>query len=85
MQEHRVIEVVINPPLHMLLDVAEIDQHAPVIQFVRFENDDGLAVVSVEVAALALVVEQAMAVAEVDFSGNAIHENRPSVGVVEGF
>jgi hypothetical protein len=34
---------------------------------------------AVKMTALALIIEQTVAVAKVDFSGNAIHEDHPSL------
>jgi hypothetical protein len=45
----------------------------------RFQDNHGLPIVAVEMTALALIVEQAVSVAKVDFSGNAIHEDHPSL------
>ncbi|CAK9062147.1 Spermidine synthase, partial [Durusdinium trenchii] len=66
MQDHPVVEFGIDPGPQFCLDVAEVDEHAAVINLVSFEDDDRTAVMAVEMAALPLVVEEAVSVAELD-------------------
>ena len=70
------VEVGIDPAGDDPLDVGEVEHHAAVVKLLGLDGDDGVAVVPMQVAALAVVVEQAMAVAEVDFSGDAEHGGR---------
>ena len=71
-QQHLVIELAVDPRLDDPLDVAEIAHHVPVIERARADLDLGGCIVSVRVLADAVVVEQAVTVAEVDALGNGI-------------
>ena len=72
-QDHLVVERLIDPRADDLLDLGEIDHHAERIERGRLDRDDRLAVVPVQVLALAGVVEEPVAVAEEDFLGHAEH------------
>ena len=72
MQEHLVIQFGIDPGLDHLVDVAEIHDHAPVVQMIADNFHFNSAVVAVEMTTLPLVVEQAMAVAEIDVLGDSV-------------
>src|SRR5262245_13128426 len=72
-QDHLVIELPVDPPLDHPLDVAEIADHIPVVERAGADLDLGDGVVAVGMLTDAVVVEQTMAVAEVDALGNAIH------------
>ena len=72
MQEHLVIQLGIDPGLDHLVDVAEIHDHAPVVQMIADNFNFNFAVVAVEMTTLPLVVEQAMAVAEIDVLGDSV-------------
>ena len=71
-QEHLVIQFGIDPGFDHLVDVAEIDDHAPVVQMVAGDLHFNPAVVAVEVTAFPLIVEQAMAVAEIDVFSDSV-------------
>ena len=68
-QEHAVVEVLVDPAATPL-DVAEVEHHAPRVQAGRLQRNDRPAVVAMQVPALSLVVQQPMAVAEVDLTGD---------------
>ena len=72
-QHHLVIELAIDPALDDPLDVAEVAHHVAAVERVgaHFDFRDG--VVAVRMLADAVVVEQPMAVAEVDALGDGIH------------
>src|SRR5262249_34731080 len=72
-QDHLVVELAIDPALHDALDVAEIADHVAVVERAGAYFDLGDRVVSMRMLADAVVVEQAVAVAEVDALGNGIH------------
>ena len=72
MQEHLVIQFGIDPGLDHLVDIAEIHDHAPVVQVLADNLHFNPAVVTVEMTTLSLVVEQAMAVAEIDVLGDSV-------------
>lgn len=72
-QDHLVIEIVIDPGLHDPFNFAEVDDHAELVELVALDGDDSDAIVPMQMATLTGVVEQAMAVAEVDFAGNSVH------------
>ena len=63
MQQHAMVEVGIDPALTTRL-IGKIDDHAERVELVRFERDDRAAVVAMEMAALALVIQQAMTSSE---------------------
>ena len=73
MQDHAMVEVLVDPVADHVLDVREIDHHAPRVELFGLDRDDGPAVVAVQVLALAVVVEQPVAVAEVDFARHSKH------------
>ena len=68
-----VIKFVIDPFLDDLLDVPEIIDHTPRVEFLGFETDHDLAIVAVRVRALAVVVHEPVAVAKPDFLRDAVH------------
>lgn len=72
------IEVGIDPGLHNPFDFAEVDDHTKFVELFAFNGDDRDAVVAVQVATLAGVVEQPMAVTEVNFAGDSVHGNTRS-------
>src|SRR5262249_51855065 len=67
-----------------LLDVAEVDQHAPGVEMVPRQGDDRATVVAVKVAALSIVVQEPMAVAKVDLAGDSKHSRRATPQKKEG-
>ena len=73
-QDHAVVEIVINPARHLLFDVGKIDDHPAMIELRSFEHNHSFAVVPVQMLALAIVVQQPMAVTKVNFSGHSKHE-----------
>ena len=74
MQDHPVIQLIVNPTVHHALDVTKVEHHAAVVERRRFERNDHAAVVPMQVLALAIVIEQAMAVTKVDLTSDAKHE-----------
>ena len=68
LENHAVVEVLVDPTVHDAFDLREIQHHAAIVQPRSLEGDDYPAVVSVQVAALARVVQQTVSVAEVDFT-----------------
>ena len=73
-KQHVVIQVVVDPLLDGLLDVAKIDQHASRVEIRALEGDDGTAVVPMKVTAFAVVVEQPVAVAKLDLARDSKHD-----------
>ncbi len=69
-QDHLVIELPIDPAFHDPLDVAEVAHHVAVVERAGAHFDFGRCVVAVRMLADAVVVEQPMAVAEVDAFGD---------------
>ena len=51
------IEILINPRRDFFLDIREINQHSALVERFALENDDRFSVVSVQVPALAIVVQ----------------------------
>ena len=72
MQEHLVIQFGIDPGLDYRVDVAEVDHHAPMVETLAGDLHFNSAVVAVEMATFPLIVEQAMAVAEIDVLGDSV-------------
>ena len=69
-QDHLVIDRLVDPALDDALDVAEVADHVAIVERSRphFDLRDG--VVAVRMLADAVVVEQAVTVAELDLLGN---------------
>lgn len=57
-----------------LLDIVEVDDHAALIERLGAELNLHFRVVPMQEPALAVVIEQAMAVAEMDFFGDGVHK-----------
>ena len=73
MQQHFVIERLVDPRAHDILDLRKVHDHAEAVELGRFERNDGPAVVAVQVPAFAVVVQQPVAVAKADFAGHTVH------------
>src|SRR4029079_13831147 len=73
--EHLVIDLAIDPALDDALDVAEVADHVALVERVGAHFDFGDGVVPVWVLAHAVVIEEAMAVTEIDTFGDRIHDN----------
>src|SRR5262249_50574474 len=72
-QQHLVVERLVDPRAHHGFHAGKVHDHAEVVKARRGERQDGATVVPVQVAALAVVIEQAVAVAEVDLARHAEH------------
>lgn len=72
MQQHLVIQFGIDPGLDDLVDVAKIDHHAPMVEMLAGNLYFNSAVVAVEMPTFPLIVEQAMAVAEIDVFSDSV-------------
>lgn len=66
-EQHFVIQFLVNPGLHDLVDVSEINYHASVVELLRHDFDFDFAVVPVKMLALAVVVDETMPIAKMDF------------------
>ena len=71
--QHFVVPGVVEPFLEALLDLDEIHHHAPFIQRGGGQFDLHLGVVPVKQTAFAVVVEEPVAVGEMDFFRDFIH------------
>jgi len=69
-EQHLVIELFVNPSFHEALDVAEVADHVAAIEVPRADFDLGYRIVPVGMLADAVVIEQAVAVAEIDALGH---------------
>jgi hypothetical protein len=69
-QDHLVIELAIDPAFDEPLDVAEVRDHVPRVETVGTDLDLRQRIVTVRMLADAIVVEQAMAVTELDAFGD---------------
>ena len=67
------IDVFVDPALDHTLDVAEVAHHIAIVERARADFDLGNRVVAVWMLANAIVIEQSMAVAELDFLGHGVH------------
>jgi hypothetical protein len=72
-QQHLVIELFVDPSLHDTLDVAEVADHVAIVERARSNLNLGDGVMAVRMPANAVVVEQPMAVTEIDALGHGIH------------
>ena len=72
-EQHAVIDLAIDPPLHNPLDVAEVAHHVATVQLQRADLDLGDRVVTVRMLTDAFVIQQAVAVAELDPFGDGVH------------
>ena len=71
--QHTVIQFLVDPALHHVLDVAEVADHVAMVQRVGPDLDFRHCIVPVRMLADAVVVEQAVAVTEVNAFGDGIH------------
>ena len=69
-KNHLVIELAVDPSLDDALDVGEIAHHVAVVERAAAHFDLGDRVVAVRMLADAVVVEQPVAVAELNFLGD---------------
>ncbi|MEZ6101875.1 MAG: hypothetical protein R3E01_23310 [Pirellulaceae bacterium] len=75
LEDHAMVEVLINPPGDVLANIREIEHHSAIVQRWRFQDDQGSGGVAVEVLATAGgVAEYSVAIAKVDFPGDLEHE-----------
>ncbi len=77
MECHPVIEVVVDPSAEGSLDVAEIGEHTSIIEVLPFDGDDGSSIMTVKESAFAVVVDEAVPVAESEFLGDPKHRLPP--------
>jgi hypothetical protein len=82
-EDHLVIDLAVNPSFDDALDVAEVAHHVPVVQ--RCGSDLNLSdcIVTVRVFADTVVVQQSVAVTEVEAFRDGIHWKIVSVRVRE--
>jgi hypothetical protein len=72
MEKHLVIQLGVNPGLNHIVNVAKVHHHASMVKIFADNVYFHPTVVSMEVAALTFIVEQAMAVAELDMFGDFV-------------
>lgn len=73
MHQHVVVEFGVYPGFCVVPDIAEITDHSQFIENHRLQPDYSGCIVAMQMTALACVVEQAVAIAEVDLFGNGVH------------
>jgi hypothetical protein len=73
-QNHAVIQRFVNPLAYDLFDVGEIQDHAAGIQLRRFQYDDCSTIMPMQITALAVVIQQAMAITEINFACDTEHD-----------
>ena len=75
--EQNVGSHVLEPCRHFSLRTScSMIQHPPLVERSRFEHDPGLAVMAVQIPALAGIVQQPVAIAEIDFLTDTVHRAR---------
>lgn len=79
---HPVVEILVDPSAQGSLDVAEIGEHTAIVEMFSFDGDDSSAVVAVKKSAFAVVIDEAVPVAESEFFGDAKHRLPPFVSGV---
>lgn len=72
-KNHSMIELRVDPKTKRSLDIRKVDQHPALVEPIAFQHDDGLAVMPVQMSALSGVIEEPVAVAEIDLLADAIH------------
>jgi hypothetical protein len=73
-QEHPVIERPVDPGLKNILDLGKIAHHAPGVQRLGADLHLDFAVVAMKIAAFSVVIQQPVAVAEMNFLRHLEHE-----------
>lgn len=73
-ENHAVIEILINPAANFAFDIVKVEQHPPIVELCSLQDNHGTAIMAMQITALSLVIQQAMAVTEFNFLCNAIHE-----------
>jgi hypothetical protein len=73
-----VVEFAFDPGPNDSLNVGEIDQHPPIVKLQSLERDDRPAVVTVQVFAFSLVIQQPMAITKVELLSHTEHESARS-------
>src|SRR5262245_7477692 len=68
LQDQAVIELLVDPAADDALDLGEVEHHAAGVERRRSKRDHSPRAVAMEVAALAGVIQQPVAVAKVEFS-----------------
>src|SRR5262249_45553017 len=74
LEDEAVVEGLVEPAADHTLQDGEIDHHALSVQGRSFEGDENPAIVPVQVPALALVLEQAVAIAERQLARHPEHD-----------
>ena len=75
-EDHTMVKVVINPAGDDFLDIRKIEYHSPFIQRFGSNLDHGTAIMAVEKTAFPVVIQQAVAVAKINFTGNVVHRHK---------
>ena len=73
MQKHPVVQRLVDPGLKDLLDLRKVAHHSFFIESFGAQLDFHLAVVPVKIAAFAVIIQQPMAVAEMNFLRDPEH------------
>ena len=77
MKDHAMIQGVVNPSTDNSLNVGKVDHHAPLIETIGGKRNHGPTIVTVEEAALSVVIQQTMSVTKIDLSCNSKHDTFP--------
>src|SRR5437763_4539817 len=73
MEEHLVVERIVDPTTHDLLKAGKIQDHPQPVQLRGRQRDHGPAVVAVQMPAFAIVIQQTMPIAERKLTCYAVH------------
>jgi len=71
------VEYLVDPLFHNPVDVTKVDYHSPVVQILRRYINFDFAVVPMKILAFAAVIQQAMAIAEMDFLRDFVNISLP--------
>jgi hypothetical protein len=73
MQQEVMIQMLIHEGFDRVAHIGEVADHALLIEFVALDGNAGFDAVSMQVAALARMIHQAVAVAKINFFGDDVH------------
>lgn len=79
-QNHAVIEFIVDPGSNGLFNVREVDEHPSGIEFGGLQRDQDAAIVPVQMTAFAGIVQQPVPVTEIDFLRDAKHDDLEQTG-----
>src|SRR5687768_16667370 len=67
------VKILVDPGRHAVLNVREVEHHSAVVQVLCFDRNHRAAIMTVQIAAFAIVIEQPMPVTKIDFTRYGKH------------